>query len=228
MVMQEEENLRVPQARWGSPGPPIQLNDEQQAVFDGIMELIRSGKSACALLQGVTGSGKTLIYIRLLQEVLASGKRGMILVPEIALTPQMMAKFSSYFGDQVVMLHSSLRMSERYDQWKRIRRGQVCVVLGTRSAVFAPLENLGLVILDEEQENSYQSENLPRYHARDIAKYLCAENDAVLLLGSATPTVESAYFAKTGRYHLFTLQHRRKITFLRPAGTNLENSQSDG
>ena len=208
VVMEEEENLRVPQARWDSPGPPIQLNDEQQAIFDGIMELIRSGKSACALLQGVTGSGKTLIYIRLLQEVLASGKRGMILVPEIALTPQMMAKFSSYFGDQVVMLHSSLRMSERYDQWKRIRRGQVSVVLGTRSAVFAPLENLGLVILDEEQENSYQSENLPRYHARDIAKYLCAENDAVLLLGSATPTVESAYFAKTSRYHLFTLQHR--------------------
>ena len=132
----------------------------------------------------------------------------MILVPEIALTPQMMEKFSAYFGDKVAMLHSALRLSERYDQWKRIRRGEVQVVLGTRSAVFAPLPNLGMVILDEEQENSYQSENLPRYHARDVAKFLCTEQNAVLLLGSATPTVESAYFAKTGRYRAFSIQKR--------------------
>ena len=132
----------------------------------------------------------------------------MVLVPEIILTPQMMRKFSSYFGSKVCMLHSSLRMTERYDQWKRIRRGEVQVVLGTRSAVFSPLKNLGLIILDEEQEGSYQSENPPRYHTRDVAKYLCAREKAVLLLGSATPTVESAWAAETGTYHLFRLRQR--------------------
>ena len=107
----------------------------------------------------------------------------------------MMRKFTSYFGSDVAMLHSSLHMTERYDQWKRIRRGEVRVVLGTRSAIFAPLKNLGLIIMDEEQESSYQSENPPRYHTRDVAKYLCAKHDATLLLGSATPTVETAWAA---------------------------------
>lgn len=118
------------------------------------------------------------------------GKTAIVLVPEIVLTPQMMRKFTSYFGNKVVMLHSSLRMTERYDQWKRIRRGEVEVVLGTRSAIFAPLKNPGLIIMDEEQEGSYQSENSPCYHARDIAKYLCARENAALVLGSATPTVK--------------------------------------
>src|SRR5699024_10309727 len=127
-------------------GAPISLTLEQQEAFDGVMELTEQGKGACALLYGATGSGKTAVYIRLLQEIVRRGRRGMILVPEIALTPQMMAKCSAYFGDKVVMLHSGLRVSERYDQWKRIRRGEVDVVLGTRSAVFAPLDNLGMVI----------------------------------------------------------------------------------
>ena len=210
VTMEVEEHYRVPDLSGRESGGPIQLSEEQQRAYDGILELFRAGKPACALLYGVTGSGKTLVYIRLLQEVVAAGKTGMILVPEIALTPQMMEKFSAYFGDKVAMLHSSLRLSERYDQWKRIRRGEVQVVLGTRSAVFAPLPNLGMVILDEEQEGSYQSENLPRYHARDVAKFLCTEHNAVLLLGSATPTVESAYFAKTGRYHAFSIQNRYK------------------
>ena len=208
VTMEVEEQYRVPSLGGREGGAPIRLNGEQQRACDGILELFRAGKPACAMLYGVTGSGKTLVYIRLLQEVIAAGRTGMILVPEIALTPQMMEKFSAYFGDKVAMLHSALRLSERYDQWKRIRRGEVQVVLGTRSAVFAPLSNLGMVILDEEQENSYQSENLPRYHARDVAKFLCTENNAVLLLGSATPTVESAYYAKTGRYHAFSIQKR--------------------
>ena len=208
VTMEAEEQYRVPSLSGREAGAPIHLNEEQQRAYDGILDLFRSGKPACALLYGVTGSGKTQVYIRLLQEVVAAGRTGMILVPEIALTPQMMEKFSAYFGDKVAMLHSSLRLSERYDQWKRIRRGEVQVVLGTRSAVFAPLPNLGMVILDEEQEGSYQSENLPRYHARDVAKFLCAENNAALLLGSATPTVETAYFAKTGRYHAFSIQKR--------------------
>ena len=208
VTIEAEEQYRVPNLSHQETSAPIQLNEEQQQAYDGILHLFRSGAPACALLYGVTGSGKTLVYIRLLQQVVASGRTGMILVPEIALTPQMMEKFSAYFGDKVAMLHSSLCLSERYDQWKRIRRGEVQVVLGTRSAVFAPLRNLGMVILDEEQESSYQSENLPRYHARDVAKFLCTESGAVLLLGSATPTVETAYYAKTGRYHSFSIQKR--------------------
>ena len=129
-------------------------------------------------------------------------------MPEIALTPQMMSKFSAYFGDRVAMLHSGLRMTERYDQWKRIRRGEVDVVLGTRSAVFAPLENLGMIILDEEHESSYQSENPPRYHARDVAKFLCTQQNAVLVLGSATPSVETTYQAQRGVYQKMILRSR--------------------
>ena len=132
----------------------------------------------------------------------------MVLVPEIVLTPQMMRKFSSYFGSRVAMLHSSLKMTERYDQWKRIRRGEVDVVLGTRSALFAPLKNLGLIIMDEEQEGSYQSENVPRYDAREVAKYLCVREKAALVLGSATPTVESAWAAEQGSYQKALLRRR--------------------
>ena len=208
LAFSEEEELRVPQATEVEPGAPIVLNGEQQAAYDGILSLMDSGKPEAALLHGVTGSGKTQVYLRLVQEALDRGKTAMVLVPEIILTPQMMRKFSSYFGSKVCMLHSSLRMTERYDQWKRIRRGEVQVVLGTRSAVFSPLKNLGLIILDEEQEGSYQSENPPRYHTRDVAKYLCAREKAVLLLGSATPTVESAWAAETGTYHLFRLRRR--------------------
>jgi len=208
LAFSEEEELRVPQATEVEPGAPIVLNGEQQAAYDGILSLMDSGKPEAALLHGVTGSGKTQVYLRLVQETLDRGKSAMVLVPEIILTPQMMRKFSSYFGSKVCMLHSSLRMTERYDQWKRIRRGEVQVVLGTRSAVFSPLKNLGLLILDEEQEGSYQSENPPRYHTRDVAKFLCAREKAVLLLGSATPTVESAWAAEEGTYHLFQLRRR--------------------
>ena len=208
LAFSEEEELRVPQATEVEPGSPIVLNEEQQVAYNGILSLMDSGKPEAALLHGVTGSGKTQVYLRLVQETLARGKTAMVLVPEIILTPQMMRKFSSYFGSKVCMLHSSLRMTERYDQWKRIRRGEVQVVLGTRSAVFSPLKNLGLLILDEEQEGSYQSENPPRYHTRDVAKFLCAREKAVLLLGSATPTVESAWATEEGTYHLFQLRRR--------------------
>jgi len=129
-------------------------------------------------------------------------------VPEIVLTPQMMRRFAACFGDQVALLHSALRMTERYDQWKRIRRGEVRVVLGTRSAIFAPLKNVGLIVLDEEQESSYQSENPPRYHTRDVAKYLCARDRATLVLGSATPAVETTWNAEQGIYHKALLRRR--------------------
>lgn len=207
IAFSQVEVLRVPQPA-AADGEPIVLSEEQRAAYDGILARLDEGKAACALLYGVTGSGKTQVYIRLLQEVVHRGRKGMILVPEIALTPQMMAKFSAYFGDRVVMLHSALRMTERYDQWKRIRRGEVDVVLGTRSAVFAPLEDLGMVILDEEHESSYQSQDPPRYHARDIAKFLCSQQDAVLVLGSATPSVETTFQAQRGVYQKLILRSR--------------------
>ena len=208
LTFSEEEELRVPEAKQIEPGLPIILNSEQQAAFEAVMELVAHPNGEVALLHGVTGSGKTQVYLRLVQEILQQGKTAIVLVPEIVLTPQMMRKFTSYFGSDVAMLHSSLHMTERYDQWKRIRRGEVRVVLGTRSAIFAPLKNLGLIIMDEEQESSYQSENPPRYHTRDVAKYLCAKHDATLLLGSATPTVETAWAAEQGSYHKLLLRRR--------------------
>jgi len=208
LAFSEMEELRVPRVQQAEPGAAIVLNEEQARAFGRILALTAERKPRVALLEGVTGSGKTEIYIRLVQEVLRSGRTAMVLVPEIVLTPQMMRKFSSYFGDRVVMLHSALKVSERYDQWKRIGRGEVSVVLGTRSAVFSPLRNLGIIILDEEQESSYRSENPPRYHTREIAKYRCMQDQCVLLLGSATPSVESAYAARRGIYHHELLRRR--------------------
>ena len=208
IAFSEEEELRVPSLDDVEPGPEIVLNEEQQRAFEEILGRAQAAKPSVTLLRGVTGSGKTQVYLRLVQETLALGKTAMVLVPEIVLTPQMMRKFSSYFGSRVAMLHSSLKMTERYDQWKRIRRGEVDVVLGTRSALFAPLKNLGLIIMDEEQEGSYQSENVPRYDAREVAKYLCVREKAALVLGSATPTVESAWAAEQGSYQKALLRRR--------------------
>ena len=208
IAFSEEEELRVPSLDDVEPGPEIVLNEEQQRAFEEILGRVQAAKPSVTLLHGVTGSGKTQVYLRLVQETLALGKTAMVLVPEIVLTPQMMRKFSSYFGSRVAMLHSSLKMTERYDQWKRIRRGEVDVVLGTRSALFAPLKNLGLIIMDEEQEGSYQSENVPRYDAREVAKYLCAREKAALVFGSATPTVETAWMAEQGSYQKALLRRR--------------------
>ena len=146
----------------------------------------------------MTGSGKTTVYIRLIAELLERGRGSLLLVPEIALTPQMLRTFTAYFGDDIAVLHSSLSAGERCDEWRRLKNGEARVAIGTRSAVFAPVENLGLIIIDEEQEDTYKSENAPRYHARDVAKFRCAQSGALLLLGSATPDVESRYYAAEG------------------------------
>ena len=187
--------------------PPV-LNDEQQAAFDGLCLQMQSQKPGAALLYGVTGSGKTAVYIRLIYEALKAGKSAILLVPEISLTPQLLEKLSAHFGQAVAVLHSSLRISERFAQWRRIQSGQARVVVGTRSAVFAPVQSPGLFILDEEQEHTYKSENSPRYHAREIARYRGAKAGALVLLGSATPSVESMYRAKCGDYCLYTLKKR--------------------
>ncbi len=208
LSQREQEVFRVQLRPADSKAPEIRLNEEQQTAYDQILQRIHGEKPGVTLLQGVTGSGKTEIYISLAQRLLQEGKTAMILVPEIALTPQMMQRFSAYFGEDVALLHSGLGIAERYDQYKRIRKGMAKIVLGTRSAVFAPLSHLGMIVIDEEQEGSYESENPPCYHARDIAKFRCAREGAWLVLGSATPTVETAYLAQKGDYHLALLRRR--------------------
>ena len=204
----QKEAFRRPQIHLGETEPLPVLNAEQQRAFEGIRELAVSGKSGAALLFGVTGSGKTSVYIHLIDCQLQLGKSVILLVPEIALTPQMIQTFSSHFGNDVAVLHSSLSIGERYDEWKRVKTGKARVVIGTRSAVFAPVESLGLIIIDEEQEETYKSENIPRYNARDVAKFRCAKAGCLLLLGSATPDIVSMHGAMTGRYSYFELQNR--------------------
>ena len=186
---------------------PLVLNEEQESCFQGLRDRMEGENPGVALLYGVTGSGKTSVYIRLIRECLEQGRSALLLVPEIALTPQLLGLMAAHFGDQVAVLHSSLPAGERYDQWKRVRSGEARLVVGTRSAVFAPCTP-GLIILDEEQEHSYKSENTPRYHAREVAIWRGAKEGALVLLGSATPSIETMYRAKTGVYGLYTL-HRR-------------------
>ena len=206
--IEEKDVYRRPEYQKGSSSEFPILNQEQERAFQGLSRQLHSGVAGCALLHGVTGSGKTTVYLHLIREVLSAGKSAILLVPEISLTPQMLHTFSSYFGDTVAVLHSSLSVGERYDEWKRIHRGHARLVIGTRSAIFAPVINPGLIILDEEQETTYKSENSPRYHAREIAKYICAHNRALLLLGSATPDVDSYYHAACGDYSLYKLNGR--------------------
>lgn len=204
----EEPALRLREILPTVAATPIVLTDEQAAAFQGLSAQLDRENPGTALLYGVTGSGKTSIYLKLIQKTLDEGKSAILLVPEIALTPQLLGLVAAYFGDTTAILHSSLPMAERYDQWKRIRSGDARVVVGTRSAIFAPCRNLGLVILDEEQEHSYKSENAPRYAAKEVAIWRGYREGALVLLGSATPTVESMYRAKNGDYALYTLKNR--------------------
>lgn len=204
----QDEVFRRSTFRSAETVPLPVLNEEQRTAFEAILALYDGKKPSASLLYGVTGSGKTSVYVHLIDAMRRMGKASILLVPEIALTPQMIRIFSSYFGDDVAVLHSSLAVGERYDEWKRIKTGRARVVIGTRSAVFAPCSDLGLIIIDEEQEYTYKSENAPRYHARDAAKYRCASSNALLVLGSATPDVESRYRAEQGIYHFFTLRSR--------------------
>lgn len=186
----------------------IVLSKEQQEVFEGVSKLIDEDMPNGALLHGVTGSGKTQVYIKLIEKVLQEGKNALLLVPEIALTPQMLQKFNSLFGGIIGVIHSSLTVAERMKEYDRIKNGEVRIVIGTRSAVFAPLPKIGLIIMDEEGEGSYKSDSSPRYHARDIAMLRLKKHNATLLLGSATPSIDSYYNAKKGRYSLFELKER--------------------
>ena len=207
ITLSERPVLRCREIKPAKLDGPLVLNDEQQACYEGLADQMRQSQPGTALLYGVTGSGKTSVYIKLIHNCLDQGKSAMLLVPEIALTPQLLGLMAAYFGDSVAVLHSSLSAAERYDQWKRVRSGEAKVVVGTRSAVFAPCDP-GLIILDEEQEHSYKSENSPRYDAREVAIWRGAKENALVLLGSATPSVESMYRAKNGLYRLYTLRQR--------------------
>lgn len=206
-----QESYRRPQMAQTCKPHEIVLEPEQAEVLRGI-ESAACNAPTVALLNGVTGSGKTQIYIKLIENVLKSGKSSILLVPEIALTPQMLRQFCAYFKDEVAVFHSALSTAQRYDEYKRVASGMAHVVIGTRSAIFAPLNNLGMIIIDEEQEWTYKSEISPRYHARDIAKFKCVQHKATLVLGSATPAIESYNNAKSDKYHLFKLQKRYKNT----------------
>ena len=184
------------------------LNEEQQAAFEGLYAKTLEDKGSVALLYGVTGSGKTAVFMQLIRSVTESGKGVILMVPEIALTPQLVKRFKGLFGDDVAIFHSGLSVGERLDEFRRVQNGMAKIAVGTRSAVFAPFKNLGLIIMDEEQEHTYKSENKPRFHARDIAKFRCNSQNCLLLLSSATPDVESYYFANSGRYSLFKLSSR--------------------
>ena len=186
----------------------IVLNDEQAAAFETLRALSDSNEPRAALLHGVTGSGKTSVMLRTIDHVLARGKGVIVLLPEIALTPQSLAIFCSRYGDRVAIIHSGLSAGERFDTYRRIKSGRADVVIGTRSAVFAPLPKLGMIVIDEEQEHTYKSDMSPKYHTRDVARYRCAHHGALMLLASATPSFESYEKAKKGVYTLIELRHR--------------------
>ena len=186
----------------------LQPTADQQVAIDALEALAAPGKYATALLHGVTGSGKTEVYLRAIETIIASGKRALYLVPEIGLTPLLARRMRSRFGDTLALMHSGLSEGERYDEWRRIREGKVDLVLGARSAVFAPLPDLGIIVVDEEHDASYKQDEYPRYNGRDLAILRGRMTNALVLLGSATPSMESFHQARRGRYRLLTLPHR--------------------
>ncbi|PGM54807.1 primosomal protein N' [Bacillus sp. AFS053548] len=187
---------------------PLPLIEEQQIAFEQIVSSFHERKNKIHLLHGVTGSGKTEVYLQAIQEVLSVGKEAIVLVPEISLTPQIVGRFKSRFGNDVAVLHSGLSIGEKYDEWRKIQRKEVKVVVGARSAIFAPFENIGMIIIDEEHETTYKQDEHPRYHARDIAIWRGEYHHCPIVLGSATPTLESFARASKGVYELNTMSKR--------------------
>ncbi len=182
--------------------------EEQKTVIEHLYNAIEKGDKERILLRGVTGSGKTEVFLQAIERVMEKGKNAIMLVPEISLTPQMVQRFVGRFGNRVAVIHSALSTGERFDQWNKIKKGEVRVVVGARSAIFSPMENIGIIILDEEHENSYKSETTPRYHAIDVAEKITEDENSILLLASATPSVTEYYKAKCGDYKLFEMTKR--------------------
>ena len=207
----------------------ISLNDEQNAAFSGLKEQMLANTGGVSLLYGVTGSGKTQVFMKLADEAIAANRGVIIMVPEIALTPQMIALFGSRYGSRVAVFHSAMSVGQRMDEYRRIVMGKALIAIGTRSAVFAPFENLGLIVIDEEQEHTYKSEKSPRFHARDIAKLRVKYHKGLLCLSSATPSLESFALAKSGRYGLFCLTKRYKgLSLPQVCVVNMRDELADG
>jgi len=186
----------------------IVLTDEQNAAFNGLLQEYKAPSPKVSLLYGVTGSGKTQVFLKLVDSVVEEGRGVIVMVPEISLTPQLLSIFSNRYGDKIAVFHSAMSMGQRMDEWKRIKEGKALIAIGTRSAVFAPFEDLGLVIIDEEQEHTYKSEKSPRFHAKDVAAFRIKRSGGLLCLASATPSVSTFTAAKSGRISLFTLKNR--------------------
>ena len=209
LVAFERQVFRSPYKTNAVPNPnEIYLTAEQQAAFMGLREKLKSDKAEVSLLYGVTGSGKTQVFLKLVDEVSQKGEGVIVMVPEIALTPQMIDIFTKRYGNKIAVFHSAMSMGQRMDEWTRIKNGDAVIAIGTRSAIFAPFKKLGLIIIDEEQEHTYKSEKSPRFHTRDLAKFRVAYHKSLLCLASATPSLESYAAAKKGKYSLYTLKNR--------------------
>lgn len=224
-----DEVMRIPYTVSDVKKDEVILSPSQQSAFDNLYSKYCDDKASVSLLYGVTGSGKTSVFMKLIEKCFNDNKGTILMVPEIALTPQLIKIFTSRFGDNVAVFHSGLSIGERLDEYKRVSRGDAKIVLGTRSAVFAPLKNIGLIVMDEEQESSYKSEQTPRYNARDIAKFRCYKHNALLLLSSATPSVESFYMAEKGIYNLVKLTERYgKATLPQVSVVDMNEEQMKG
>ncbi len=202
----DKEIYRMPHLLSEHEKPTVKLTEEQQKAFNFLDKLTDAAN--CALLYGVTGSGKTQVFITLADSVISKGKGVIIMVPEISLTPQTISIFNEHYGDKIAVFHSAMSLGQRMDEWKRIKEGKAVIAIGTRSAIFAPFNNLGLVVMDEEQEHTYKSEQSPRFHTREVAKFRAKYHDCLCLLASATPSVETYANALSGRYSLCTLKNR--------------------
>lgn len=207
IVCEKTECYRMPYIMKKAP-QKIQLSQAQQEAADKIIALTKENKPKAALLHGITGSGKTQVIREIIDSVISDKKSVIVLVPEISLTPQTVSVFSSFYGERTAVIHSGLSAGERFDTWRKIKNKEIDVCIGTRSAIFAPLDNLGLIVIDEEQEHTYKSDSSPKYHARDVASFRCGKNNAVMLLVSATPSLESYHKTETGNYTLVTLSER--------------------
>lgn len=206
----QEETYRDPFTKEVAHTNNLQLTDEQTEAYSTVLNAMNDGRAETFLLHGITGSGKTEIYLQTIEQTLAKGKEAIVLVPEISLTPQMNERFRSRFGDKVAVMHSGLSVGEKYDEWRKIQQKKVQVVVGARSAIFAPFENIGIIILDEEHESTYKQDDSPRYHARDVAIWRSKHHGCPVILGSATPSLESYARARKGVYTLLSLKNRAK------------------
>ena len=210
IAVDEDEAIRNPYSEYAKnrDTSEIALSRAQTAAYGTISDFYSEPTAKAALLYGITGSGKTKVIMKAIDRTVADGKSVIMLVPEISLTPQTVSIFCSRYGERVAVIHSSLSQGERLDAWRRIKRGDVDLVIGTRSAIFAPLDNIGMIVIDEEHEHTYKSESDPKYHAKDVASYRCGKHNALLVLASATPSIESFYKAKSGAYTLVPLRER--------------------